>query len=213
VGSQGTLPVDAGPDISSEPGAVIYLRATGSEGESLVYQWVITDKEGTQLAEGTGAEFSWTPSQEGLYTAVVGVSGLETPFEIAIPVTDPSMITPMYHDESAGVWITQGISNVNVADESIATFKVNHLTYFALMGESVPSEGEEDRVDKTMKDAAGCFIDTAASGSVTAPQVQLPPSVWVSWRTLKLVSLHGLCFILVLLALISTTTVFSVRKL
>jgi hypothetical protein len=445
VGSQGALSVDAGPDISSEPGAVIFLRATGSEDESLAYQWIITDEEGTQLAEGTGAEFSWTPSEEGLYTAEVTVSddkgsipasdrveliiaagftnidddnrqdptqeqeesiaslgvlrgmrsngkstetidtiaevsqlnldpdqrgnvltgilyvletvdltetqankllgaldnlviehdasdeekltstqvrrlvtcleeitdavtmsklqvpkaievvnelieqqgsdsfsfdaasyirvvvekiaregaglrssvnassrdhvkltirvvdlasmtdpadiggeaegdpkitvpsgaaseltrklglnvvtvsllatdvsgvidgvlvsielteyegeelhasGLETPFEIAIPVTDPSMITPMYHDEPAGVWSTGGISNVNAADESMVTFNVNHLTYFALMGESAPSGGEEGRVDEAMKDAAGCFIAAAVSGFMTAP--------------------------------------------
>ena len=136
---------------------------------------------------------------------VLHVSNLETPFEIAIPVTDPSMVTAMYHDESSGVWRTEGISDVNVADE-IVTFKVNHLTYFGLLGGSSPSGEDEDTVDEVMNKAAGCFIDTAASGSIMAPQVKSPSAGWISWRTLKLTPLYGLCLILTLMALVASAT-------
>jgi hypothetical protein len=98
----------------------------------------------------------------GYDNEVLHVRDLGTPFEIAIPVTDSSMVTPMYHNDSSGVWSSEGISDVNVTDEGLVTFKVNHLTYFALLGGSPPSEGEGDTVDEVMDKAAGCFIITAA---------------------------------------------------
>ena len=190
---------------------------------------------------------------------VLHVSNLETPFEIAIPVTDPSMVTAMYHDESSGAWRTDGISDVNVADE-IVTFKVNHLTYFGLLGGSSPSGEDEDTVDEVMNKAAGCFIAAATYGSVMEPHVTLLrdfrdrflltnaagnafgqryctysppiaasiaghetlravvrvillPIVGASWIALHLGPVSALCFMLLLLALVSTTTVVLIRKI
>jgi hypothetical protein len=92
---------------------------------------------------------------------VLHVSNLETPFEITIPVTDPLMVIPMYHNEFSGVWSTAGISDINVTGEDTVTFKVNHLTYFALLDGSSTSGEDKGTVDKIMNTAAGCFINAA----------------------------------------------------
>ena len=92
---------------------------------------------------------------------VLYVINLETLLEITMPVTNPLMVIPMYRNEFLGVWSTAGISDINVAGEDTVTFKVNHLTYFALLdGSSIAGE-DEGTVDKVMNKVAGCFITSA----------------------------------------------------
>jgi hypothetical protein len=92
---------------------------------------------------------------------VLRVSNLETPFEITIPVTDPMVVIPMYRNEFSGVWSTAGISDINVAGEDTVTFKVNHLTYFALLDGSSTVGEDEGTVDNVMNKVSGCFITSA----------------------------------------------------
>jgi hypothetical protein len=179
-----TEPVDIGGEAERDPKITVPSQAASELVDKLgLYEVTVTLLATTVsgVIDGVLVCIELTEyDSEGLH-----VSGLGTPLEIAIPVTDPSMVRPMYHDESAGVWSTEGISNVNVLDESMVTCKVNHLTYFALMGESVPSEGEGDTVDEVMRDAAGCFIATAVSGSIAATQVELPPYMNMSRSSLQ----------------------------
>jgi parallel beta-helix repeat protein len=155
-----TSNVEIGGDAQVEP-RITVLSASAPEimGNLGVYEVTITllatDVSG--VIEGILVSITLT----GYTNEVLHVSDLETPFEIAIPVTDPSMVAPMYHDPT-GVWSSEGISDVNVIDEGLVTFKVNHLTYFALLEGSAPSDGEEDTVDEVLNKAAGCFITTAA---------------------------------------------------
>jgi hypothetical protein len=166
-----TEPVDIGGQVEGDP-KITVPSAAGSElmgklGVGRVTVTLLANRV-SGVIDGVLVSIKLT----GYDDEVLHVSNLETPFEIAIPVTDPSMVTAMYHDESSGVWRTEGISDANVADE-IVTFKVNHLTYFGLLGGSPPSGEDEDTVDEVMNKAAGCFIDTATYGPVMEPHVTL----------------------------------------
>lgn len=68
--------VDAGADQSVDEGDLVSLHAAGSDAgadDVLYYHWDVT-KDGSPFADGDGADFDFTPDDEGTYVATVTVT-------------------------------------------------------------------------------------------------------------------------------------------
>ncbi|MBF0225103.1 MAG: hypothetical protein HQK76_06580 [Desulfobacterales bacterium] len=74
VKSQNKLFVDGGNDIIKEPGTLIRLEASGSEGKLVKFAWVIMNESGQEIKKSDGKAISFTPTEEGVYTAIVTAS-------------------------------------------------------------------------------------------------------------------------------------------
>lgn len=65
--------LDAGPDVSAEPGEDVRLSAEGPDSTGLLYEWRILDSDDDEVASQTGRDYTWT-AEEGVFTAIIEVS-------------------------------------------------------------------------------------------------------------------------------------------
>ncbi len=94
------------------------------------------------------------------------VAGLGYPVGVELPVSDESRTIPLFHDATTGLWQSTGITGVGQSPKGIVSFRVDHLTDFALFAEAACCEETESEIDKpveSVKDLgseAGCFVGT-----------------------------------------------------
>lgn len=81
-----------------------------------------------------------------------------------------------YFDVGAGVWKSDGITDVTHAVVDAAThkvtFKTTHATIFAVGSQAGAVGGDDDDDEDEEEDDGGCFVATAAYGSPLAGQVE-----------------------------------------
>lgn len=77
ITEQVELQVEIEVEQAGEPEEVVKLSASGSEGDTIAYEWAITDEDGAEIATGTLSSITWVPETEGVYQATVSVSDEE----------------------------------------------------------------------------------------------------------------------------------------
>src|SRR5206468_4508188 len=68
---------NAGPDLTCNEGSTAVFHGSASDpgtADSLTYTWVVRDAMNNPVASGAGANFSFTPTDNGLYTATLTVT-------------------------------------------------------------------------------------------------------------------------------------------
>ena len=65
--------LDAGADVSAEPGEDVRLSAEGPDSTGLLYEWRILDSNDDEVASQAGRDYTWS-AEEGVFTAIVEVS-------------------------------------------------------------------------------------------------------------------------------------------
>ncbi len=203
------LDVTAGPDLTVNEGTSVTL--TGSfldpfEDPTHTYDWHVVASNGQEIADGTGASFTFTPGDEGTYDVYYTVSDPNGGGGSAEVVVSSDAVAPVLtaptgtQDAVAGVGATLNLGNlqaagigpwaltVNWGDDSTSTYTLygsgpisethTYATASTTPFEITESVQNEVNVDNNAATAAPFYVLVSSATTATSLSSSADPAVY-----------------------------------